>query len=668
MINLSVGQQLGNYHIIQHLGQGGFANVYLGEHLHLKTQAAIKVIHTQMSQSDLQDFVKEAQMIAALKHPHIVRILDFGEEKNIPFLVMEHAAQGTLRQRHPKGSVLSITTILSYVKQVATALQYAHDHKLIHQDVKPENMLVEANSEILLSDFGIAVIAHSTSSLKTQRASGTPLYMAPEQWDGKSRPASDQYALGIVVYEWLSGKCPFQGNIHALQHQHKSVAPPPFDKSLQIPSAVEDAVQKALAKDPEQRFARVQDFATALDKANIPPRSIFLFGYEIGGGKQSILWSNPFLFSPDETYQAWSKTKRDFTQEEILHGLWVKVSEYGNSFIVRFLPDGSLTESPLFGLGQHSQGVWQLIDGFIRMNISGNENGTFVQYELDIFANRENTMHSGVELTQDRQTPHAYFKVLHVQSFNKNQWNDKADFELVMSLLKYRYLDAHKYIDEVRNRLGSPTSPEFEAIPSPEGTTGWVQRFAGRLDDPQGASVYRSKYGTYPIWGEIGRCYESLCGTTSRLGFPTSPELEAIPFQQGTIGQVQRFEDNASVYYSGYGAYPTWGGIGQCYEDLGGTSGPLGFPTSPELEAIPSSQGTSGWVQRFEGGDMYWTEEYDGVAVREPILTIFQKSGGSGGKFGFPKSPVVPDAAHSNHYIQEFEGAVIQSFYQSPTQ
>lgn len=145
------------------------------------------------------------------------------------------------------------------------------------------------------------------------------------------------------------------------------------------------------------------------------------------------------------------------------------------------------------------------------------------------------------------------------------------------------------------------------------------------------------------------------------LGFPTSPELEAISSPQGTTGQVQRFENNASVYCSGYGAYPTWGGIGRCYEDLGGTSGLLGFPTSPESEAT-SSQGTTGWVQRFKGGEMYWTDEYDGVPVREPILTLFTKLGGSGGKLGFPKSPAIPDPIHSDHYIQEFEGGVIQSF------
>jgi serine/threonine protein kinase len=211
-----VGQQFGNYRLTHHIARGGFADVYLGVHRYLNTYAAIKIIDTQMPQNDVQDFFKEAQMIATLRHPHIVRLLEFGVEKNIPFLVMEYAKQGTLRQRHPKGTVLPIIAILSYVEQIASALQCAHDHRLIHRDVKPGNMLMERNGEVLLSDFGITVIAYSTSSQVRLEPSGTPLYMAPEQWEGQPRPASDQYALAVVVYEWLSGKSPFQGNVHAL--------------------------------------------------------------------------------------------------------------------------------------------------------------------------------------------------------------------------------------------------------------------------------------------------------------------------------------------------------------------------------------------------------------------------------------------------------------------
>ena len=157
-----VGQQLGNYRIIRPLGQGGFAEVYLGEHLRLRTQAAIKILHTQLAGDDAAGFLSEAQTIGHLEHPHIVRVLDFDVKEGVPFLVMSYAPNGTLRHRHPKGTQLPLETILLYVKQIADALQYAHDEKLIHRDVKPENMLLGRRNEVLLSDFGIAIIAQSS--------------------------------------------------------------------------------------------------------------------------------------------------------------------------------------------------------------------------------------------------------------------------------------------------------------------------------------------------------------------------------------------------------------------------------------------------------------------------------------------------------------------------
>ena|SRR6266851_1659284 len=152
------GQQLGNYLLIRLLGRGGFAEVYLGEHLHLKTRAAIKVLHTQLADKHVDAFLKEAQTIAHLEHPHIVRVLDFDVTGGVPFLVMSYAPEGSLRQRHPKGTRLLPESILPYVKQIADALQYAHEEKLIHRDVKPENMLVGRRNEVLLSDFGLALI------------------------------------------------------------------------------------------------------------------------------------------------------------------------------------------------------------------------------------------------------------------------------------------------------------------------------------------------------------------------------------------------------------------------------------------------------------------------------------------------------------------------------
>jgi len=264
-----VGQQLGNYYLMRLLGEGGFAEVYLGEHIHLGTQAAIKVLHTQLAKDDIDSFRHEARTIAQLEHPHIVRVLDFGVEEKTPFLVMSYAANGTLRQHHPKGSRLPLATIVSYVKQVADALQYAHDEKLIHRDVKPENMLVGKRQEILLSDFGIAVMAQSSRYQNAQDMAGTISYMAPEQIQGKPRPASDQYSLGIVIYEWLTGSRPFHGSLTEMVGQHLTVTPPSLREMLPtISPVVEEVVMKALAKDPKERFVKVSDLAIALEEAS----------------------------------------------------------------------------------------------------------------------------------------------------------------------------------------------------------------------------------------------------------------------------------------------------------------------------------------------------------------------------------------------------------------
>jgi len=263
-----IGQRLGNYRVIRLIGQGGFGDVYLGEHIHLSTQVALKVLQTRLVGSNLEQFRVEAQTIARLVHPHIVRILDFGVEEEIPFLVMDYAPNGTLRQRHPKGVPVPPASVVHYVKQVASALQYAHERKLIHRDIKPENMLLGINDEVLLSDFGLVLIAQSTGSQTTKEMAGTIPYMAPEQINGKPRPASDQYALGVTIYEWLSGERPFNGSFVEVATQHLMTPPAPlYGRVPGISQAIEEVVFTALAKDPLQRFANMQALATAIERA-----------------------------------------------------------------------------------------------------------------------------------------------------------------------------------------------------------------------------------------------------------------------------------------------------------------------------------------------------------------------------------------------------------------
>jgi serine/threonine protein kinase len=267
-MNEYVGQQLGNYRLLRLLGQGGFADVYLGEHIHLRTQAAIKVLQMRLAEEHAQAFINEARTIAHLVHPNIVRVLDFGVQDCVPFLVMDYAPGGTLRQRMPSGKALPVDGLFPVLTQVASALQYAHNRKLIHRDIKPENILIGVHGEVLLSDFGLALVTQSTSSRSTAAGgdmAGTATYMAPEQVQGNPRAASDQYALAVVAYEWLTGSRPFQGSFLEVATQ-QVLAPTPSlrAKVPTIPPAIDEVIMRALAKDPQQRYPSVLEFALAL--------------------------------------------------------------------------------------------------------------------------------------------------------------------------------------------------------------------------------------------------------------------------------------------------------------------------------------------------------------------------------------------------------------------
>jgi serine/threonine protein kinase len=265
-----IGRQFGNYRIVRKLASGSFGTVYLAEHLHLEKLAAIKILHvfTELNERARDKFLHEARVNALLQHPHIIRILDFGFDESMPYMVMDYAPNGTLRTLHPRGTRVSAECIVSYVNQIASALHYAHQRRVIHRDVKPENILLNSKQELVLSDFGVAVVQPTLDSLSTQGPAGTPLYMAPEQIDGKPCAASDQYALGVMVYEWLCGEPPFRGPSMAAFVQHLQDPPPSLCTRLpHLSPAVEDVVLDALAKHPRNRFSSVQDFAAMLEEA-----------------------------------------------------------------------------------------------------------------------------------------------------------------------------------------------------------------------------------------------------------------------------------------------------------------------------------------------------------------------------------------------------------------
>lgn len=262
------GQQLGNYRLVRRLGRGGAAEVYLGEHIFLKTQAAIKVLLSSLSQQDMPAFLREARLIAGLAHPNIIRVLDFGVHDETFFLVMEYAPNGTLRRRYPGGVPQNPASIAPLVRQIADALQYAHDLHIIHCDIKPENMLLGKDNRVLLSDFGISIVLQTLSTQQAHEIVGTIAYMAPEQFEGKPQRASDQYSLAVAAYEWLGGERPFQGSLAAVSNQHLSALPPLLSEKIPgFAPEIDEVLRTAMAKDPGQRFSSMQAFARAFEQA-----------------------------------------------------------------------------------------------------------------------------------------------------------------------------------------------------------------------------------------------------------------------------------------------------------------------------------------------------------------------------------------------------------------
>lgn len=270
-----IGKVIGHYRLTRFIGHGGFADVYLGEHIYLGTEAAIKLLTTSLSEEEMAHFQNEARIIAQLEHPHIVRVLDFGIEEQLPFLVMSYAPHGSLRQSYPPHAQLPLGTVVSYIKQIASALQYAHERRLIHRDIKPENILLGRSGEALLSDFGLAIVAQSSSRSNTHDVSGTVAYMSPEQARGKPNISSDQYSLAIVAYEWLCGQRPFIGTYEEVVVQHAFAHPPSLSERVSSLTPTIDAIiMRALEKDLRLRFSSIQDFAHTLEEAYLAEQSI----------------------------------------------------------------------------------------------------------------------------------------------------------------------------------------------------------------------------------------------------------------------------------------------------------------------------------------------------------------------------------------------------------
>ncbi|HYK75098.1 MAG TPA: Stk1 family PASTA domain-containing Ser/Thr kinase [Pseudoneobacillus sp.] len=268
----------GRYKIIDMIGGGGMANVYLAHDMILDRDVAIKMLRLDFANDEefIRRFHREAQSATSLAHPNIVNIFDVGEEDGLYYIVMEFVDGQTLKQYIQQKSSLKVDEAVEIMKQLTSAISHAHQNHIVHRDIKPHNILVDKKGNVKITDFGIAMALSATSITQTNSVLGSVHYLSPEQArGGTANKKSDIYSLGIVLFEMLTGRLPFSGESAvsiALKHL-QSETPSPKRWNPTIPQSVENIVLKATAKDPFHRYNSVEemeeDLITALDPERI---------------------------------------------------------------------------------------------------------------------------------------------------------------------------------------------------------------------------------------------------------------------------------------------------------------------------------------------------------------------------------------------------------------
>jgi sugar lactone lactonase YvrE len=290
--DLLIGTTLGDgrYQVLRPLGQGGMATVYRARQTGLSRDVAIKMIEPGLADESAfrARFRREAIAAANLRHPHILAVVDYGEEDGVPYLVTELLDGGRLAERRGDAP-LTVPEVVALLRPIGDALDYAHARGMLHRDVKPTNVLFDRDGRAVLADFGLVALFDAASAdpalpetliarpTTTGAFVGTPAYMAPEQGMGRAGTATDRYALGVIAYELLTGALPYTGATpYAVMRAHESEPlPGPRTRNPALPAAVETVLQRALAKRPEDRYASAASFMAALEStaAPAPPAS-----------------------------------------------------------------------------------------------------------------------------------------------------------------------------------------------------------------------------------------------------------------------------------------------------------------------------------------------------------------------------------------------------------
>lgn len=271
-MELTAGEMLGGYRLIEPAGRGGMAEVWKAYQASLARYVAIKVLPVFLAADSSYEerFRREAMVVSRLRHPHILTIIDFGQQAGYSYMVSEFIEGGTLADQ--VGAPLPLAYVVAVTRPVAQALDYAHSRGVVHRDVKPSNILLQTDGQPVLADFGVAAMLDGSARLTANGlAVGTPAYMSPEQVSGQAASAaSDQYSLGVVLYELLTGRPPFQAETPAavaLAHLHRPL-PPPRSVNPSLSTAAESVLLKILAKDPSERYQTAGEAIAALERVS----------------------------------------------------------------------------------------------------------------------------------------------------------------------------------------------------------------------------------------------------------------------------------------------------------------------------------------------------------------------------------------------------------------
>ncbi|MDX8365017.1 Stk1 family PASTA domain-containing Ser/Thr kinase [Cytobacillus sp. IB215665] len=273
-----IGKRLNDrYDIVEVVGGGGMANVYLAKDMILDREVAIKVLRLDFSHDEefIKRFRREAQAATSLAHPNIVTIYDVGEEDNIYYIVMEYVRGKTLKQYIQAYAPLSVQETLNIMEQLTSAISHAHQNQIVHRDIKPQNILVNNNGTVKITDFGIAMALSSTTITHTNSVLGSVHYLSPEQArGGLANKKSDIYSLGIVMFELLTGEIPFSGeSVVSIALKHlQSETPSPKRWNPDIPQSVENIILKSTAKDTLHRYDSVDDMEVDIKSALDPEK------------------------------------------------------------------------------------------------------------------------------------------------------------------------------------------------------------------------------------------------------------------------------------------------------------------------------------------------------------------------------------------------------------